>query len=87
MLVTVPRMLLSWGLLSALALDPSLRAEGPCSPWAAWHGSSLCNSFSPLSTDFPEEAAAWEAADDQISAWLGPVGSGSRPTGREGGQP
>ena len=27
------------------------------------------------------------AVGDPISAWLGPVGSGSGPTGREGGQP
>lgn len=27
-----------------------------------WDGSSLCDSFSPLSTDFPEEAAAWEGS-------------------------
>lgn len=44
------------------------------------------SSHRPLA-DFPEEAAAWDAAGDRNTSQLGPAGSGLEPTGREGGQP
>ena len=87
MLVTGPRMLLSWALLSVLAPDPPLRAEGPCSRGPPGMAPAFATASARCPLISQRRLLPGKAADDQISAWLGPVGSGWRPAGREGGQP
>lgn len=42
--------------------------RGPLFPVDSLGGSSLCHGISPLLTDFPTEAAAWECSRHQVSA-------------------